>query len=85
MCLNFNRLENENMETHLDTYWMFINFTVDFRHIIDKNTFIQEVESERETELQKMRGSSSRKRGEQRRGGEGRGQESRGQERRGWD
>lgn len=32
------------METHADAYWVFINFTVDLSHIIDKNTFIQEVE-----------------------------------------
>lgn len=44
----FNRLENPNMETHTDTYWVFINFTVDLSHIIDKNAFIQEVERERE-------------------------------------
>lgn len=50
MCLNFNRLENENMGTRMDTYWMFINFIVDLRHIIDKNTFIQEEQRERERE-----------------------------------
>lgn len=32
------------METRLDTYWMFINFTVDLRHIIDKNTSIHKKE-----------------------------------------
>lgn len=27
----------------MDSYWMFINFTVDLCQIIDTNTFIQEV------------------------------------------
>lgn len=44
------------METRLDTYWMFINFTVDFRHIIDKNTSIQEVHK-KEWELLNITGS----------------------------
>lgn len=54
MCVcsvNFNRLQNHNMETRMDSYWMFINFTVDLCHIIDTNTFIQEVHT-KEWELQ---------------------------------
>lgn len=31
----------------MDSYWMFINFTVDLCHIIDKNTFIQDVHEKR--------------------------------------